>query len=222
MKHIFFRKSFGSRTDFFALVFDRLVPGLIALAPDAMKIGLTERSNPGFTVLPLRPENLLVVSTWGSIDPVEISRILAQDRGAVFGYRVEESYPRRYTRTWPNGTRSPGDILLTLLAKNRRLSPEAFMHEWHGVHTPMALRIHPMWSYERNVVTAAVTPGAPAFQGIVEEHYRELGEITNPVRMFGGRARFLPNMLEVARHSSHFLDLRTTENYLIAEWHLLG
>lgn len=219
-KHLFFAKSTGARSAFCAEVFDEHVPRLRPLARGALKIGLTERDNPRLTVLPLRRENLLMVSAWGDIDPGAFVHTLSGGGREVFGYRVAESYPRSYERTWADGERSPGDVLLTLLAKNPKLSRDDFMKEWHGRHTPKALRIHPMWSYARNVVEEAVSNGAPRFEGVVEEHYETLADIINPVRMFGGARKFLPHMVEVWRHVGHFLDLPRTENYLLAEWHI--
>jgi hypothetical protein len=219
-KHLFFVKADGPREAFCARVWSDVVPRLRVAAPGPLKIGLTDAANPRLTILPLRRDNLLMVSTWGSIDAGAVRESLRGLGAPCFAYRVQESYPVRYERTWAEGERSPGSVLLTLLAKNEKLTYDAFMHEWHGRHTPKALRIHPMWSYARNVVTAAATENAPAFEGVVEEHYRTLADIVNPVRMFGGPLRFLPHMIEVGRHANHFLDLRRTENYLLGEWHL--
>ncbi len=224
-KHLFFVKSSGDRDAFTRAVFDRVVPELCSLAPGALKIGVTDAPNPRLTILPLRKENLLMVSVWGAIDADTFVDALGgalrtKPGTEVFGYQVEESYPIRNERTWPLGERSPGVVLLTLLAKNAKLSYDAFLSEWHGVHTPKALRIHPMWSYGRNVVKGRVPTTSPAFEGVVEEHYRERADVLDPIRMFGGPRRFLPHMLEVGRHVSHFLDLRRTENYLLSEWHL--
>lgn len=94
------------------------------------------------------------------------------------------------------------------------------MCEWHDRHTPKALRIHPMWSYIRNVVTEAAVEGSPEIQGIVEEVYARRKEVANPVRMFGGPLRFPLGMLEVGRHGPQLLGLKRTENYLMGEWHL--
>ncbi len=219
-KHIFFAKSEGDRAAFARAVFDRTVPALRALAPGALKIGLTDAPNPRLTILPLRGQNLLMVSVLGDVDTGAFVRALEGPGVEVFGYRVDASYPIRYERSWPDGERSPGIVLLTLLARNPKLGPDEFLREWHGVHTPKAMRIHPMWSYARNVVTARVPEASPPFEGIVEEHYRERADVLNPVRMFGGARRFVPNVREIARHVGHFLDLRRTENYLLSEWHL--
>jgi hypothetical protein len=219
-KHVFFAKSAGDRAAFAQSVLRETLPELRRLAPGGLKIGLTDAPNPRLTVIPLRPANLLMVSVWGDVDPGALVRALEAPGTEVFGYRVEESYPARSERTWPVGERSPGVVLLTLLARNPRLGEEEFMQEWHGVHTPKALRIHPLWGYVRNVVEARVPDeDAPAFDGIVEEHYRTRADVLNPVRMFGG-LRFVSNMLEVARHVGKFLDLRRTENYLLSEFRI--
>lgn len=221
-KHVFFARSRGDRRAFVSDAFARVVPRLRSLAPAALTVSLTERETPRATVIPFRRENLLMASVYGDIDPAGFEAALSAPAVEVFGYRVRESHPLRYEKTWSDGERSPGEVLLTLLARNRAISEQAFMHEWHGRHTPKALRIHPMWSYGRNVVVGRTRPDAPEFDGVVEEHYRRLDDILNPVRMFGGAARFLPQMVEVALHVRHFLDLGRTENYLLAEYVLVG
>lgn len=220
-KHVFLVRSGGPRAPFVERFLHEVAPELVPHARGTVKLGYTERDNPRLTVLPLRRENVAMVSAWGPIDVDDFAEVLARLGGLLTGYRVRESYPLRYERSWPDGETSPGDVLLTLLVKHRALDDAAFLEEWHGRHTPKALRIHPMWSYARNVVEADVFGTRPAFDGIVEEHYRELRDILNPVRMFGGPSRFLPHMLEVARHVGHFLDLRATENYLLRERYLL-
>ena len=109
---------------------------------------------------------------------------------------------------------------MTLMKKNAELSYEQFMKEWFGHHTPMAIRIHPLWNYIRNVVESPISDDSPPFDGIVEEHFRSLRDITNPVRFFGGVVKMLPNMLKVGLHSNKFLDLSATENYLLTEFHI--
>lgn len=217
-KHVFFVRSRGDRPSFVRDVFDRIVPELKKGVPGSLSIALTDRPNPTPTLVPLRADNLLFVSVGGRIDPEAMAWILARGGGEVFGYRVEESKPIARERTWPLGTRTPGQVLLTLLVRRASLSHSDFMHEWHGVHTPKAMRIHPMCGYVRDVVVARPWSDSPAFDGVVSEHYPELEDITNPVRMFGGPLRFVPRMIEIGMHVSRFLDLKRTENYLVSEF----
>ncbi len=210
------RKIFKSR------IFDKLAPGLLNLDPEKLKISLTETDRPRLTILPLKATGLALVSVWGELDG-DIERWQAEMTsisGGVVGYRVTESTPVAYEKDWEDGNASPGTVLLTLMKKNVKLSYEQFMDEWFGHHTPMALRIHPLWNYTRNVVESVVIEDSPPFDGIVEEHLRSLGDITNPARFFGGVFRMLPNMLKVYRHANKLLEISATENYLLTEYHI--
>jgi hypothetical protein len=223
-KYIFFVRSPESleRKVFRSRMVDELVHRLLELDPERLKVSLTETGRPRLTVLPLRATGLAMVSVWGELDGA-IERWKAEMEstgGRVEGYRVTESQPVCYERDWEDGCASPGMVLLTLMKKNDRLSYEQFMDEWFGHHTPMALRIHPLWSYTRNVVDSAVIQDSPPFDGIVEEHFRSLRDVTNPVRFFGGAFRMLPNMLKVYRHSKKFLEISAIENYLVTEYHI--
>ena len=209
------------REAFASAVLRELAPRLLELGPDRLKISLTETKPPGFSLLPLRKTDLALVSVWGNVEGATDSWLAAMfGLGHVSGYRVTESVPRAYDRNWPDGTASPGAVLLTLMKKNPALSRDEFMEEWFARHTPMALKIHPLWNYIRNVVDSAIVEDSPPYDGIVEESFRSLRDITNPVRMFGGPLRMLPNMLKTVRHTSMFLNLREIENYILTEHHI--
>lgn len=210
------------RDAFKSRILNDLVPKLLQLNPEKLKVGITEFAPPRFTILPLKATDLALVSVWGDLADVikrwqaEMARI----GGSVAGYQVTESTPVAYDKTWDDGNASPGAVLLTLMKRNAKLSYEQFMNEWFGHHTPMAIRIHPLWNYIRNVVESTITEDSPPFDGIVEEHFRSLRDITNPARFFGGAFKMLPNMLKVGLHSNKFLDLSATENYLLTEFHI--
>ena len=223
-KYIFLVRSpeLLERNIFKSRIFDKLVPGLLDLDPEKLKISLTEIERPRLTILPLKATGLALVSVWGELDG-DIERWQAEMTsisGGVVGYRVTESTPVAYEKDWEDGNASPGTVLLTLMKKNAKLSYEQFMDEWFGHHTPMALRIHPLWNYTRNVVESVVIEDSPPFDGIVEEHFRSLGDITNPARFFGGAFRMLPNILKVYRHTNKFMKISVTENYLLTEYHI--
>lgn len=203
-------------------LFDALVPSLLQLGPAKLKINLTEPASPRFTVLPLKRTNLAMISVWDS--QADRAKHWQSDMAStgweVNGYQVTESTPVAYGKEWKDGELSPGIVMLTLMKKNTRLSHEQFMKEWFGHHTPMALRIHPLWNYIRNVVDSLVVDGSPAFDGIVEEHVRKRRDITNPVRFLGGPLRAIPNMIRVGLHANKFLEISATENYLLTEYHI--
>jgi hypothetical protein len=214
-------ESLGGKV-FRSRIVDGLMNRLLDLDPERLKVSLTETGRPRLTVLPLKATGLAMVSVWGELDGA-IERWkdeMISTGGRVEGYRVTESQPVSYEKDWEDGCASPGVVLLTLMRKNAGLNYEQFMDEWFGHHTPMALRIHPLWSYTRNVVDSVVTQDSPPFDGIVEEHFHSLQDVINPVRFFGGAFRMLPNMLKVYRHSNKFLEISAIENYLVIEYHI--
>ena len=203
-------------------IFDKLVPRLLRLNPEKLKIDLTEVKPPRLTVLPLKRTGLAMISVWDNqADRTKDWQAEMAGIGSnVAGYQVTESTPVAYKKDWDDGKASPGAVMLTLMRKNPSLSYEQFMKEWFGHHTPMAMRIHPLWNYIRNVVESAVIEGSPPMDGIVEEHCRSLRDITNPARYFGGLFRMLPNMVRVGLHANKFLQISAVENYLLTEYHI--
>lgn len=202
-------------------VLDELVPRLLQLNPQKLKIDLTGVKRPMLTVLPLKRDGLAMISIWDS--QADRARLWQAEMSGlgwnVAGYQVTESVPRAYTKDWKDGDLSPGVVMLTLMKKNRRLSHEQFMKEWFEYHTPViALRVHPLWNYVRNVVDAVLVEGSPSFDGIVEEHFRHRRDITNPLRFFGGPLGMIPNMVKVGLHANKFLDISKVENYLLSEY----
>ncbi len=219
-KHIFLLKKPDAWTlaAFKAKVFDEILPALLALEPVKLKVGITEEAPPKLSILPLRPEGLAMISIWGEL--AEPPKVLREFDAAAAGYLIEEAIPVAYDKTWRDGEASPGATLLTLMKMNPAISFDDFIYEWHGRHTPLAMRIHPLWNYTRNVVRSSVIPGSPDFQGIVEEHFRSKRDALNPIRMFGGFPMFLPNMIKIARHVNSFLNIPECENYLLNEYHI--
>lgn len=201
------------------LIMDVEVPRLLAAEPGGLKLSLTTEPPPRATILPLRPNPLALISLWSLSDPTPADWASGHtpDGLSVSGYRIEESVPRRYHRDWADGETSPGVVVLTLLKQNPKISYSDFLQEWHGRHTPKALRIHPLWNYIRNVINEPVIENSAPFEGIVEEHFRTRPDALNPVRFFGGPLKFLPNMLEVFLHVRHFMDLKQSENYFLRE-----
>lgn len=203
-------------------ILDRLVPKLIRLNPEKLKIDLTEVKPPRLSILPLKRSGLAMISVWDNLEDraKRWQDELAGISSDVAGYKVTESTPLAYKKDWDDGRASPGAVMLTLMRKNPSLSYEQFMKEWFDHHTPMAMRIHPLWSYIRNVVETAVIEGSPPIDGLVEEHCRSLRDITNPVRYFGGAFGMVPNMVRVGLHSNKFLRISAVENYLVTEYHI--
>jgi EthD domain-containing protein len=144
--------------------------------------------------------------------------ILRDASSRLAGYLVTESVPRDFDqRSWRNGVRSPGAKLITVFEQPARLTRDEFIARWHGSHTPLSLQIHPMWRYVRNVVARPLTPDAPNYAGIVEEHFRELADITDPARFYGGKDVMAANIKRVIDDVRTFLDLERVTSIVASE-----
>jgi hypothetical protein len=166
------------------------------------------------------PEFAGVVSFWlGCVDDrLAYEPILRDSAARVAGYLVTESVPRDFDqRSWPNGVRSPGAKLISVFEQPARLSREEFIARWHGSHTPLSLEIHPLWRYVRNVVARPLSAGAPNLAGIVEEHVRELADLTDPARFYGGKENMAANMRRILDDARSFLDLERVASVVTSE-----
>ncbi len=170
-----------SRQQFFDAFMGRAVP-LVVAQPGAVRyivnlvdipaeeVGLRPGGEPAFDV---------VTETWvdsvdGFLSVMASVRPQIQDMlGSAPVYHVSEHLERDYTRDWPAGERSPGIKSFYLAKRRDDLTHEAFAHHWGANHAPLALRHHiGMWRYVRNVVTRAIGPAAPDWDGMAALHFR--------------------------------------------------
>lgn len=162
---------------------------------------------PRFGLVPYRRTPIALVSLRGTEAALTAARhALAKLPGRLDGYVVDESVPIEPAA-------NARATLITLFRKSPRVDRATFLSRWHDEHTPMAMQIHPMVGYVRNVVRSVILEGSPPWDGIVTEDFATLEDLTT-LRLFGGGARALYNALRVGRHVSTFLDLSTIANYL--------
>jgi len=198
-------------------------PKLVAEGARSVSVNAADAQADLGRTVPIRdsaPAFAGVVSFWlGCVDDRPAYEPILRDSAArVAGYLVTESVPRDFDRrTWPNGVRSPGVKLISVFEQPARLTREEFIERWHGSHTPLSLEVHPLWRYVRNVVARPLTPGAPSFAGIVEEHVRELADLTDPTRFYGGKENMAANMRRVLDDARSFLDLERVASVVTSE-----
>ncbi len=226
-KYVYLIRNTGgseSYDDFRDTIFDSLGEDLRGLKPERLKINMSVEKPPRASILPLEKVDLAMVSMTGDLDNRldDIHGMMIRSGGEISSYRVAESPYLTYKRDWDNGTATPGLMLLTLLQQKEGLSGSEFMRIWFEEHSPLAVTIHPLFNYVRNVVEEALSEEAFPFNGIVEEHFRNERDLLNPLRMFGGLVKFIPNTLRVYRHVNTFINLDTIENYICREYHLIG
>jgi hypothetical protein len=182
-----------------------------------LRVVLTENKPPKISVIPFCRKKIASVSIKAGGE-VNLD-LLSQAEGFSGVYEVEEAVPVEYLKTWNNLEPTPGVNLLTLFRKKKSIDRTTFIRRWHQGHTPLSLKIHPLWNYNRNVVTSAIGASEP-WDGIVEEHFKTAADLLNPARFFGDPWTMFYRMLEVYRDTRSFLDYSTIQTFLAMEYHI--
>ena len=138
----------------------------------------------------------------------------------IGAYEVNEAIPVSYSKTWKDGEPTPGECLLTLFHSKPNLDRETFISRWHDGHTPLSLKLHPLWNYNRNVVEAVLTKDSVWYDGIVEEQFQKPSDLLNPFVFFGPPRKVPIHMYQVWMDTKSFIDMRRIETYLATEIHL--
>jgi hypothetical protein len=194
------------------------VPRLLESAAAAVRVNVAD-IDATFGLPVLYREGTLTALVCAQVETpdqrVEIEEALQPIASKLAGYAVEEDVAKaRERRTWTDGERTPGAKLVTLFRKAAQLSHAEFLRHWTEVHTPLALEVHPQWSFVRHVVLEGLSDDAPAYDGIVEEQCRQLEDITDAGRYFGA-PKNIKRILESARK---FLDMSGVESHIMSEY----
>jgi EthD domain len=198
-------------------------PKLIASGARQVAVNAADREADLGRTVPIRdpgPQFAGLVSFWlPCVDDAPAFETILRDGAArCAGYLVTESVPRDFDqRAWPDGARSPGVKMISVFEQPARLTRAEFIARWHGSHTPLSLEIHPLWRYVRNVVARPLTEGAPNYAGIVEEHVRELADLTDPARFYGGKDVMAANIQRILADARSFLDLDRVMSVVASE-----
>jgi hypothetical protein len=113
-----------------------------------------------------------VVSVWvdtaAGPEASAVSAALAAVSARSAGYLVTESVPL-VPPDVEAGERTAGFANVALLRRPAELDRAEWLARWQGDHTRVAIDTQSTFGYVQNVVVRAVTPDAPAIDGIVEE-----------------------------------------------------
>jgi len=180
-----------------------------------IKVSYTEKSPPKISVIPFKNQKVAAISVF-STEKGNVS-ILMNASGFLGGYAVEEAIPVAYEKTWADGVNTPGVCLLTLFRKKNGIDYNTFIHRWHNGHTPLSLKIHPLWNYNRNVVKESLIDISYGWDGIVEEHFSTFSDLLNPLKFFGNPFTMVFNMIRTYFDTNSFLDYKTIEPYYATE-----
>jgi len=188
--------------------------------PINLKLTVTAYPPPAVSIIPFKKNRIAAISM---TDPKgDFLPLLSNLTGISGGYRVHEAIPVAYDKTWADGQQSPGVCLLTLFRQKNGIDYDTFIDRWHNSHTPLSLKLHPLWNYSRNVVSEQVLEQSQPWDGIVEEHFRSATDLLNPFRFFGKPLKIGWNMMQVYTDTRSFLDYKTIEPYLAVEYHVVS
>ncbi len=180
-----------------------------------IKTVFTSEPPPKVSVIPFKKGKIAAISIHST--KKERVEMLINEPGFAGGYAVEEAIPVAYKKNWEYGIATPGVCLLTLFRQKKGIEYKTFIHRWHKGHTPLSLKIHPLWNYNRNVVKGKLTDASYEWDGIVEEHFRTTSDLLNPIKFFGNPLIMFYNMLRVYFDTNSFLDYKTIEPYFATE-----
>jgi len=183
-----------------------------------IKITYTAEAPPKISIIPFKKNKLAAISIIKSSTEPEESLIM--DKGFLGAYIVEEAIPVSYKKEWKDMEITPGICLLTFFKQKKGIPYETFLDRWHNSHTPLSLKIHPLWHYNRNVVIKTLTEDSSSWDGIVDEHMRTKSELLNPFKFFGNPLVIIPRMIHVYTDTKSFLDYKTIEPYLTREMYI--
>jgi hypothetical protein len=124
------------------------------------------------TFTTLDPPVTAVVSVWTQQSygnqVADTIALLEKESQAVAAYLVTESIPL-VPPSAELGQRTTGLANIALLRRPDRLDEATWLQRWQIDHTSVAIETQATFGYTQNVVVRALTPGAPAIAGIVEE-----------------------------------------------------
>ncbi len=194
------------------------VPQLLEIEPLALTVSVADLDG-GSKALP-RHDGAAVGALVSTLledpqDAFPCARVLDPTEAWVAGYVVEEATPLPCApRRCAEGTRTPGVKQVTLLRRRPDLSWDDFIWHWHEVHTPLALEVHPLTGYSRNVVSEALSESAPAYDGIVELSFAAHEDLSDPERFFGEPG----NAQRIVDDVRKWLDFEAIEYYAMSEY----
>jgi hypothetical protein len=211
---------------------DDVAPRLLALQPHALQMDLDDEHAQMQSMVPVPGDELPVracVSIWidAHDERAPYEAVLRAAGVRLAGYLVTESMFREYgdnehskPRDWPDGTRSPGIITLTVFDKPQGVDDETFYGHWYSHQSTMSEDMQPRARYVRNAVARAVTPGAPRLRAIVEEAWPSVEHVTNLHTFFGASSNEeLGENIRVMLDSTKLLyDPATMRNYPLSEY----
>lgn len=212
---------------------DTVAPALLELGVHGLTMDLDDEFA---QIPPLMPppegedQVRAIVSVW--VDAYDycapVEAVLTAHAVRIAGYQAVESLYRDYggnewsaPRDWPDGTRSPGILTVSLIEQKRDMEFEEWITFWHTKQSPMSEAIQPRCRYVRNAVFRSITADAPPYKAIVEEGWPTTEHVTDPMKFYcgnGSTETMNANIATMMEHVATFIDFDTFRNLTLSEW----
>ena len=171
------------------------------------------------------------VNIWFNAEQVlqrqRYEQVLGSAGFALHGWLVDEWLYTEYgenswqtPRDWPDGSRSPGVVAITIIQRPPRIAQDEWMRRWFAWQSPMSEWLQPRSRYVRNLLTKAITPQAPAYDGIVEEAWPSHEQVVDKKKFFNASNNWqlVCNMLTMAKSVNRFLRMTRLTNVMASEY----
>ena len=138
--------------------------------------------------------------------------------GDVRGYAVTESVAHWIVD--PDGNGPPEAVkAVTVMRPPWGVDRDELVRHWCDVHMPMSLRIHPQWSYVRNVVVRSLFADEDLPAAVAEQGFAHPGDIIDGRRFYGAvdDESYEANRAEILADVPKFLDPTTTMTFVTQE-----
>ncbi|MEE3332373.1 MAG: EthD domain-containing protein [Myxococcota bacterium] len=145
--------------------------------------------------------------------------LLASVSSQLAGFLVVESRPLPNPHLKP-GARTPGFSLCTCIVKRGDIERERFIELWYDVHRDVAIDTQSTFSYVRNEIVRALTPGAPDWDAIVEEGF-PIEALDDPRAFYdavGDEARFEDHLRQMIESCEAFIDLERVSSQPMSQY----
>ena len=151
----------------------------------------------------------------------EIEARLARRAAKLQSFLVVESEPIPNTKhVAARGERTPGFNLVTCIEPKQGLAYDEFIERWHKEHRAVALETQSTFGYVRNEIVRALTPGAPTWAAIVEEHF-PIEALTDPLVWYaadGSKERYRKHLERMIQSCAAFLAMDRVEAHPMSEY----
>ncbi len=175
LMYVIWRKRGVPIADFRHEIVGSTAEKLIGLGARGLSVTLADdRVVPGMRITQMAEPMSGTISIWmdTALDRVRFEAVLAGVTERLAGYLLVESVPIVNTkhRVTP-GQRLPGLYMVAFLERPDFLTYEAWLKQWQGHHTRVAIETQSTFLYIQNVVVRPLTPQAPPWTAIVEEAF---------------------------------------------------